>query len=70
MSAQQDLPLPSPATSNTVMINARCSLRIEAAQRVIVVAGLPLLHYCANDAVAEAYAMVFLVEQGSLRKRT
>src|SRR5215471_9268161 len=64
MSAQQDLPLPSPATSNTVMINGRCSLRIEAAQRVIVVAGLPLHHYCADDAVAEAYAMVFLVESG------
>jgi transposase len=26
--------------------------------------GLPVHHYCANDAVAEAYAMVFLVEQG------
>jgi len=46
------------------MINGRCSLRIEAAQRVIVVAGLPVHHYCADDAVAEAYAMVFLVESG------
>jgi transposase len=64
MSAQQDLPLPSPAASNTVIINARCSLRIEADQRAIVVAGLPVHHYCADDAVAEAYAMVFLVEQG------
>jgi transposase len=64
MSAQQALPLPSPAPSNTVIINARCSLRIEAAQRVIVVAGLPMHHYCAEDAVAEAYAMVSLVESG------
>ena len=64
MSAQQDLPLPSPASSNTVVINARCSLRIEADQRAIVVAGLPVHHYCADDAVAEAYTMVFLVEQG------
>jgi transposase len=64
MSAQQDLPLPSPAASNTVVINARCSLRIEADQRAIVVGGLPVHHYCADDAVAEAYAMVFLVEQG------
>ena len=63
-SIQQALPLPSPATSNTVMINRRCSLRIEAAQRVIVVAGLPVHHYCADDAVAEAYVMVFLVESG------
>ena len=50
--------------SNTVVINARCSLRIEADQRVIVVAGLPVHHYRAEDAVAEAYAMVFLVESG------
>ena len=56
--------LPSPAASNTVVINARCSLRIEAGQRVIIVAGLPVHHYCAEDAVAEAYAMVFLVESG------
>jgi transposase len=64
MSGQQALPLPSPAASDTVIINARCSLRIEAAQRVIVVAGLPMHHYCAEDAVAEAYAMVSLVESG------
>ena len=64
MSAQQVLALPLPAASNTVVINARCSLRIEADQRVIVVAGLPVHHYRAEDAVAEAYAMVFLVESG------
>ena len=64
MSTQQALALPSPAASNTVVINARCSLRIEADQRVIVVAGLPVHHYRAEDAVAEAYAMVFLVESG------
>ena len=64
MSAQQALALPLPAASNTVVINARCSLRIEAGQRVIVVAGLPVHHYRAEDAVAEAYAMVFLVESG------
>jgi hypothetical protein len=39
-------------------------LRIAAGQRVIVVAGLPVHHYRAEDAVAEAYAMVFLVESG------
>jgi hypothetical protein len=47
-----------------VVINARCSLRIEADLRVIVVAELPVHHYRAEDAVAEAYAMVFLVESG------
>src|SRR5712691_7578279 len=64
MSAQQALALPLPAASNSVVINARCSLRIEADQRVIVVAGLPVHHYRGEDAVAEAYAMVFLVESG------
>ena len=64
MSAQQTLALPSPAASNAVMINARCSLRIEVDQRVIVVGGLPVHHYRAEDSVAEAYAMVFLVESG------
>jgi transposase len=64
MSTQQALALPLPAASNTVVINARCSLRIEADQRVIVVGGLPVHHYRVEDAVAEAYAMVFLVEAG------
>src|SRR5262245_56109271 len=64
MSAQQSLPLPSPAPSNCVVINARCSLRTEADQRVIVVAGLPVHHYRAEDGAAEAYAMVFLVDSG------
>src|SRR5712671_3527564 len=64
MSAQLAFALPSPAASNNVVINARCSLRIEAEQRVIVVGGLPVHHYRAEDAVAEAYAMVFLVESG------
>jgi transposase len=64
MSAQLAFALPSPAASNTVAINARCSLRIEADQRVIVVGGLPVHHYRAEDAIAEAYAMVFLVESG------
>jgi transposase len=64
MSTQQALALPTPAPSNTVVINARCSLRIEGDQRVIVVAGLPVHHYRVEDAVAEVYAMLFLVESG------
>src|ERR1700740_292059 len=64
MGAQQILALPLPAPSNSIVINARCSLRIEADQRAIVVAGLPVHHYRAADAVAEAYAIVFLVESG------
>lgn len=64
MSAQAALPLPPSADSDLVVINARCTLRVEAEQRVIVVAGLPVHHYRAEDAIAECYAMVFLVESG------
>lgn len=64
MSAQAPLPLPSSADPNIVVINARCTLRIETDRRVIVVAGLAVHHYRAEDAVAEIYAMVFLVEAG------
>ena len=64
MSAQQTLALPEPAASDTVVINARCTLRVEEDHRVVVVAGLPVHHYRADDPVAEAYAMVFLVESG------
>ena len=64
MNTQLALALPSSAASNTVVINARCTMRREQDQRVILVAGLPVHHYCAEDAVAEAYAMVLLVEAG------
>ncbi|MGH9887763.1 MAG: putative transposase, partial [bacterium] len=47
-----------------MVINVRCTLRVEDDQRVVVVAGLPVHHYRADDPVAEAYAMVFLVESG------
>ncbi len=58
------LALPTSPSSNTVFINARCTLRKEVGQCVIVVSGLPVHHYRADDAVAETYAMVLLVEAG------
>lgn len=64
MSTQEALPLPLPAPSSTVIINARCSLRAEADQRAIIVGGLPVYTYRAGDEVAEAYGMVLLVESG------
>jgi DNA-binding CsgD family transcriptional regulator len=64
MNAQLALTLPASASSNTVFINARCSVRVEEEQRLIIVAGLPVHHYRGDDAVAEAYAMVLLVESG------
>jgi hypothetical protein len=53
--------------SNTVAINA-LQLAKEADQRVIVVAALPVHHNRAEDAPAEACAMVFLVESGYARQ--
>jgi len=66
VATQQDLPLPSlvPAPAGTTFINARCVLRAEGDHRVLLVAGLPVQHYSANDLVAEAYVMVFLVDAG------
>jgi len=52
-----------------VVINARCLLRIAESQRVVLVAGLPVHHYQAEDSVAEAYAMVLLVESGFAQQR-
>lgn len=69
MSAQLALALPCAAPSNCVIINARCSLRSEEDQRVIVVAGVPVHHYRGDDEVAEAYAMVFLVDSGFAQQR-
>jgi hypothetical protein len=44
MRRREFITLPSPAVSNTLVINARSSLQIEADQRVVVVAGLPVHH--------------------------
>jgi transposase len=64
MNTQMALALPLSASPTTVIVNARCTLRVQEDQRVIVVAGLPVHHYRADDRVAEAYAMVLLVESG------
>jgi hypothetical protein len=45
-----------------VIINARCTLRTQGEQRVVVRGGLPVHHCGIAEAVAEAYAMVMLVE--------
>jgi hypothetical protein len=62
MNTQLALGLPSSASLNTLIINARCTLRVQEDQRVIMVAGLPVHHYRADDMVAEAYAMVLLCD--------
>ena len=69
MATQQELPLAAPVSSGPLSINARCALRSEGEHRVVVVAGLPVHHYSVHDAVAEAYAMVLLVDAGYATQR-
>jgi hypothetical protein len=64
MTEQLDLPLGEPLASATVVINGRCTLRTEGEYRALFVAGLPFHHYSAGDAIAQAYAMVMLVDSG------
>lgn len=53
-----------PEAADVVIINDRCVVRVEGPRRIVVVAGVPLAHFVAGDRMAEAYAMVSLVEQG------
>jgi transposase len=53
-----------PEAADVVVINDRCVVRVEGQLRIVVVAGVPLAHFVAGDRMAEAYAMVSLVEQG------
>jgi hypothetical protein len=69
MDAQQALGFAATPASGLVVINDRCQLRREGGQCVVVVAGLPTHRYAAGDAVAEAYAMVSLVDSGFARQR-
>jgi transposase len=55
--------VPSPP-SDTVAINARCTLRTKDGHRAVLVTGIPIAHFALGDCMAEAYAMVTLVEQG------
>ena len=48
----------------TVQINDRCVIRTQDGHRVVVVSGVALAQYTLADRMAEAHAMVSLVEQG------
>ena len=52
------------APDGTIAINGRCLARTRDDYRVVVVAGVPLAHYALGDRMAEAHAVVSLVEQG------
>lgn len=56
-------PLPRPQDA-TVQINDRCVIRTQDGHRVVVVSGVALAQYTVGDRMAEAHAMVSLVEQG------
>jgi DNA-binding CsgD family transcriptional regulator len=46
------------------IINERCTIRTQNDHRVVLVSGIVLASYTVTDRMAEAYAMVSLVEQG------
>jgi transposase len=48
----------------TRIINERCTIRTQDGHRVVLVSGIVLASYAVTDRMAEAYAMVSLVEQG------
>src|SRR5260221_31583 len=48
----------------TRVINERCVLRTQDGHCVVLVSGIPLTAYAVTDRMAEAHAMVSLVDQG------
>jgi prepilin-type processing-associated H-X9-DG protein len=54
----------APGDEQVVQVSARCVLRTREGRRVVVVAGVPLLHYGVGDRMSEAHAIVQLVEGG------
>jgi len=52
------------APEGAVVVNERCLVRTRDGHRVVLVAGIPLAQYALGDGMAEAHAMVSLVEQG------
>ena len=62
--SQQELFTGKSAPDGTVAVNARCLVRTQGGHRVVLVAGIVLCQYSVGDRMAEAHAMVSLVEQG------
>jgi transposase len=50
--------------SRTDVLNARCTLRTEGSRRVVVVSGVAVHGYSAEDEVTKRYVMVSLVDSG------
>jgi transposase len=66
---QQELFAGKDAPDGTVAVNARCLVRTQDGHRVVLVAGIVLCQYAVGDRMAEAHAMVSLVEQGWAEQR-
>jgi len=64
MTAQAELFARPTAPECTSVINGRCVVRTGDGHRVVLVAGMPIAQYSVGDRMAEAHAMVLLVEQG------
>src|SRR5881409_2189242 len=61
---QRDLlPVPN-GSSDTIVVNDRCLVRTQHGHRIVVAVGIALSQYAVGDRMAEAHAMVSLVEQG------
>jgi hypothetical protein len=52
------------APEDAIQVNDRCLVRTQDERRVVVVSGIVLAQYAAGDRMAEAHAMVSLVERG------
>ena len=61
---QRGLSLPVPGVGGALVINDRCVVRVEQDRHVVVVAGIVVAHFAADDPMERAYAMVTLVERG------
>ncbi len=64
MTVQAELFAKTTAPEGTSVINGRCVVRTADRHRVVLVAGMPIAQYSVGDRMAEAHAMVLLVEQG------
>ena len=52
------------APEGTICVNARCLIRTQDGHRVVIVAGVVIAQYALGDPMAEAHAMVSLIDRG------
>ena len=52
------------APEGTTFVNARCLMKTQDGHRVVVVSGVMIAQYALGDRMAEAHAMVSLIDQG------